>query len=103
MTKFVNKEFNYDGLFLTYGSDRRFVARFKYGGMVAFKKFLRENFTVEEYFDLLENQDLPPVKVLQTKGFVSPKVAKILKQRGYPMTLEGMDQMISDDIARRAA
>ena len=103
MTKFVNKEFNYDGMYLTYGTDRRFVARFKYGGMGAFKKFLRENFTVEEYFDLLENQDLPPVRVLQTKGYVDPKVAKILKQRGYPMTLEGMNRMISDDIERRRA
>ena len=103
MTKFVNKEFNYNGLILTYGSDRRFVARFKYGGMGAFKKFLRENFTVEEYFDLLENQDLPPVRVLQTKGYVDPKVAKILKMRGYPMTLEGMNQMIVSDIERRRA
>jgi len=103
MTKFVNKEFNYDGMYLTYGTDRRFVARFKYGGMGAFKKFLRENFTVEEYFDLLENQDLPPVRVLQTKGYVDPKVAKILKMRGYPQTQEGMKQMLDDDYARRAA
>ena len=101
MTKFVNKNFKYDGMYLKY--DGKFVARFKYGGVVAFKKFLRENFTVEEYFDLLENQDLPPLKVLQTKGYVDPKIAKILKMRGYPMTLEGMNQMIDDDIARRAA
>ena len=101
MTKFVNKNFDYDGMYLKYGG--KFVARFKYGGMVSFKKFLRENFTVEEYFDLLENQDLPPLKVLETKGYVSPNVAKILKRRGYPMTLEGMNQMIDDDIARRAA
>ena len=103
MTKFVNKEFNYDGMYLTYGADRRFVARFKYGGMVAFKKFLRENFTVEEYFDLLENEGLAPLKVLETKGYVNPKVARILKMRGYPMTLEGMNKMIDDDIAARAA
>ena len=101
MTRFDNKLFDYDGMYLKY--DGKFVARFKYGGMVAFKKFLRDNFTVEEYFDLLENQDLPPLKVLETKGYVSPKVAKILKMRGYPMTLEGMNQMIDDDIARRAA
>ena len=101
MTQFANKDFNYDGMYLTYGEDRRFVARFKYGGMVAFKKFLRENFTVEEYFDLLENQDLPPLKVLETKGYVSPNVAKILKSRGYPVTLEGMKQMLDDDDARR--
>ena len=101
MTKFVNKNFNYDGMYLKY--DGKFVARFKYGGMVSFKKFLRENFTVEEYFDLLENKGMAPVKVLETKGYVNPKVAKILKMRGYPMTLEGRNKMIEDDIARRAA
>jgi hypothetical protein len=101
MTKFVNKNFDYNGMYLKY--DGRFVARFKYGGMVAFKKFLRENFTVEEYFDLLENKGMAPLKVLETKGYVSPNVAKILKMRGYPMTLEGMNKMIDDDIARRAA
>ena len=101
MTKFVNKEFNYDGMYLKY--DGKFVARFKYGGMVAFKKFLRDNFTVEEYFDLLENEGLAPLKVLETKGYVNPNVARILKMRGYPMTLEGRNKMIEDDIAARAA
>jgi hypothetical protein len=100
MTKFVNKNFKYDGMYLKY--DGKFVARFKYGGMVAFKKFLRENFTVEEYFGLLDS-GMAPLKVLETKGYVSPNVARILKMRGYPMTLEGMNKMIDDDIARRAA
>ena len=100
MTKFVNKNFKYDGMYLKY--DGKFVARFKYGGMVAFKKFLRENFTVEEYFGLLDD-GMAPLKILETKGYVSPKVARILKMRGYPMTLEGRDRMIEDDIARRAA
>lgn len=100
MTKFVNKNFKYDGMYLKY--DGKFVARFKYGGMVAFKKFLRDNFTVEEYFGLLDT-GMAPLKVLETKGYVSPKVAKILKMRGYPMTLEGMNKMIEDDIAARAA
>lgn len=100
MTKFVNKNFKYDGMYLKY--DGKFVARFKYGGMVAFKKFLRENFTVEEYFDLLED-GMAPLNVLETKGYVSPNVARILKMRGYPMTLEGRNKMIDDDIAARAA
>ena len=105
MTKFVNKNFETSGPYLWYrvNGGLFFVARFKYGGMVAFKKFLRENFTVEEYFDLLENEDMAPLKVLETKGYVSPKVARILKMRGYPMTLEGMNKMIEDDIAARAA
>jgi hypothetical protein len=85
MTKFVNKNFNYNGEYLFYrvpGEEfKRFVARFKYGGLVAFKKFLRENFTVEEYFDLLENQDLPPLLALKTKGYVSPNQAKLLARR----------------------
>ena len=100
MTKFVNKNFNYDGMYLKY--DGKFVARFKYGGMVAFKKFLRDNFTVEEYFGLLDG-GMAPLKVLETKGYVSPNVARILKMRGYPMTLEGRNKMIEDDIAARAA
>ena len=102
-TKFKNVDFTYNGMYLHY--DGRFVARFKYGGMVAFKKFLRENFTVEEYFDLLDS-GLPPLKVLETKGYVSPVVAKRLKEKGYPVTQDGFKQMIQDDIAamkRRAA
>lgn len=97
---FDNKDFDFNGTHLIYkdGRKRRFVARFKNGGMVAFKKFLRENFTVDEYFDLLENEGLPPLKVLETKGYVSPNVAKILKQQGYPITLEGRTQMIRDHL-----
>ena len=71
MSKFINSEFHYDGLYLTYGQDRQFVARFKRGGMVAFKKFLRDNFTVEEYF-ALRDKDLAPITILETKGYVSP-------------------------------
>ena len=103
-TKFKNVDFTYNGMYLKY--DGRFVARFKYGGMVAFKKFLRENFTVEEYFDLLENQDLPPLKVLETKGYVSPVVARRLKEKGYPVNQHGYKKLIQDNIAamkRRAA
>ena len=107
MTNFVNKNFDYNGEYLFYrvpGEEiKRFVARFKYGGVVAFKKFLRENFTVEEYFDLLENEGLAPLKVLETKGYVSPNVAKILKMRGYPMTLEGRNKMIAADMMKQAA
>ena len=101
---FDNKDFDFNGTHLIYkdGRKRRFVARFKHGGMVAFKNFLRNNFTVDEYFDLLENEGLAPLKVLETNGYVSPTVGRILKERGYPVTLEGRDKMIEDDIARRA-
>ena len=99
MAKFINSEFHYDGLYLTYGQDRRFVARFKYGGMVAFKKFLRDNFTVEEYF-AFRRMDIAPLNILQTKGYVSPVMAGVLKEAGYPCTLAGYNQYISDTIDR---
>jgi len=106
MTRFDNKRFYYNGEMLFYhvpGEElKRFVARFKHGGMVSFKKFLRDNFTVEEYFELLDS-GMAPLRVLEIKGYVDPKIAKILKRRGYMMTREGMIQMINDDIARRAA
>ena len=53
MTKFIKSEFNFHGGFLTYGSDRKFVARFKHRGPHTKAKFLKEliaNHTVEGYF-----------------------------------------------------
>ena len=102
MAKFTNKNFKFDGMYLKYKVDgeNRFVARFKMGGMVAFKKFLRENFTVEEYFNLLEGCDMPPLKVLETKGYVSPIVCKLLKQAGYPMTQVGFKDMVNATTAK---
>ena len=106
MTKFVNKNFHYNGMYLHYGegADRKFVARFKNGGVVAFKKFLRENFTIEEYFELLGPQDslscgMAPLKVLETKGYVSPTVCRTLKRKGYPQTQAGFKALVDDQIA----
>jgi len=53
MTKFNKADFNFDGMYLTYGSDRKFVARFKHRGPFTKAKFLKEliaNHTVESYF-----------------------------------------------------
>ena len=97
MTDFINKNFKYDGMYLKY--ENRFVARFKTGGMVAFKKFLRENFTVEEYFNLLEGCEMPPLKILETKGYVSPTVCRTLKSKGYPQTQAGFKALVDDQIA----
>jgi hypothetical protein len=135
-TKFVNKNFEYAGGYLTYagpfdgqktyeerifsdvqrissmpGANKihpsrigkkkeAFIARFKNGGVVAFKKFLRDNFTVEEYLGLMDS-GLAPLKVLETKGYVSPNVCNVLKHHGYPMTVAGRDAYIKDGIAGR--
>ena len=108
MTRFTKENLIKEGKYLfyqpaggTYG-DRKCGARFRTAGVGSFATCLRKNFTVEEYFDLLENECLAPLKILETKGYVSPTVARILKERGYPVTLEARDKMIKDDIARRA-
>lgn len=71
MTKFDKSKFNYHGGYLTY--EGKFIARFKYRGgakMGPFKSFLIKNFTVEEYFVAYdEGRGLPPLKILETKGF----------------------------------
>ena len=43
--KFDKTQFNFDGMYFTYGTDRKFVARFKRSGMAHFRSFLVKNFT----------------------------------------------------------
>lgn len=53
MTAFNKQNFNFDGMYLTYGQDRKFVARFKHKGPFTKAKFLKEliaNHSVEGYF-----------------------------------------------------
>jgi len=77
--KFDKQKFDYHGGYLTYelnsGERSVVVARFKYGGMGAFKRFLIKNFSVEEYFKLLDS-GLAPLEVLKTKGYTKPLAAK---------------------------
>jgi len=75
-TTFDKKQFNFSGGYLTYGADRRFVARFKRGGMADFKKFLIANYSVEKYFYLTETLRHAPLIVLGLKGYESPNVRK---------------------------
>lgn len=90
MTKFVKEQFNYDGMYLTYGEDRKFVARFKYAkdGKASFMSFLIKNFSVEEYF-VLRDAGEAPLTILEAKGYLSPGVKKALKLAGYAPTIEG--------------
>lgn len=53
MNKFTKDTLKKDGQYLVFGPDRKFVARFKYGGpftMAKFKKELIANHTPETYF-----------------------------------------------------
>ena len=98
MTKFDRKKFTYHGGYLEYTGTYKdqptwdqvapnchpsrvgmpkelFIARFKYSGgpvkMGAFKKFLINNFTVEEYVEARKDEgiDGTPLRILQNKGF----------------------------------
>lgn len=84
------------------GKGYQFIGRFKYmnPGRCAnhFVKFLIKNFTVEEYFKLVNEDRMSPLHVLQTKGYVNYNVTQQLKEKGYPITQEGFNRMIQDDI-----
>lgn len=90
MTKFVASQFVKSGDHVMY--DDKFVARFKHqtGDRSYFLKFLRQNFTVEEYFSMLDS-GMAPAKVLETKGYVSKTVQKILLRNGFTPDQFGFD------------
>lgn len=98
MTKFVKSEFSV-GEYAVYNG--KFVARFKRGGRGSFLTFLCKNFEVEEYFSRLDAGEAP-LSILQSKGYVAPNVQKILKQQGYPVTVQGYRQLIANQVAARA-
>jgi hypothetical protein len=90
MTKFETVKFRKSGDFLLY--DNEVIARFKHGGMNHFRSFMVKNFSVEEYFDKMNNTTLAPMQILETKGYVSFNVSKVLKKLGYPVTQAGLKQ-----------
>jgi hypothetical protein len=94
MSKFIKSEFT-PGEYATYGG--KFVARFKRGGRGSFLTFLCKNFTVEEYFSRLDAGE-PPLKILESKGYVNPRVQKLLNSIGLPPTLKGKEQYIMSQI-----
>ena len=102
MTTFKKENFNFDGMYLSYYTSpekREFVARFKRGGMASFRNFLTKNFSVQEYFSMIE--DLAPMEILATKGFVMPNTAKILKKFGFEPTAAGQKAYIESIISNR--
>lgn len=90
--KFDKNLFNFDGMYLTYGPERRFVARFKYrmGGKASHQSFMIKHFTVEEYFQRMDAGE-SPLAILQSKGYILPHIKKWMKRDGYPVTKEGYD------------
>ena len=95
MTAFVMENFGKTAEYLHYADPAddyraRFVARFKHNvaTMPSFKTFISKNFSVEEYFGLMD-MGMTPLKIAEEKGYMSANVRKALKASGYPMTLAG--------------
>ena len=96
--KFYTERFTFDGMYLQYNGE--FVARFKYNrDCTAFRSFLTKNFTPDEYFGLIANR-VTPLGALETKGYVSSNVKKLLKEAGYPQTQEGKKQYLADQMKK---
>ena len=104
MSTFHQSGFNFDGMYLSYFTvegERKFVARFKTGGMASFRNFLIKNFSIQEYFSMMEDQDMAPLEILATKGFVMPRTAKMLKKFGFAPNAEGKKAYIEAIISNR--
>ena len=79
--RFNASDFSYHGGYLHYTTSdgvRRFVARFKYGGVRPFKKFLRDRFFVADYFNKL-NSGLAPLEIVNARGYVSPNRLRLTR------------------------
>jgi hypothetical protein len=101
--KFNKEQFNFDGMYLTYGAERRFVARFKRrSAKESFQAFLIKNFTVEEYFARIDAKE-SPLKIVEDKGYILPHIKRWLKERGYEVSKAGFEQWMEDQAAARAA
>ena len=67
-----------------------FIARFKYRRVPkAWINFLVKNFTVEEYVGRYEAGE-SPLDIMQSKGYLDRTFKRILVERGYAPTPEGL-------------
>jgi hypothetical protein len=99
MAEFEKNKFRQAAAYVYYGD--KFVARFKYqkSAVGSFIKFLREHFTVEEYFDRIEAGE-SPLKIVESKGYLLPTIRRFLREHGYDDTMEGYNQYRFDSNRR---
>ena len=70
-TKFTLADLHKEGIYLTYGPKRQFVARFKHSGPVSMTKFKKEliaSHSVEDYFFDLNIARKAPLEILKEKN-----------------------------------
>jgi len=100
---FIKENFSYSGGYLTYtdSDDRHFIARFKYvpkSSAMKFKNFLIKHFSKEEYLKRVKTE--APLKILESKGYCSPEMARLARKYGYPATLRGARQALIDQMQK---
>ena len=100
---FIKENFSYSGGYLTYddGVDRHFIARFKYvpkSSATKFMNFLIKNFTCEEYLERADQE--APLKILESKGYCSPEMARLAKRWGYAPTLHNARKALIEQTSR---
>src|SRR6056300_957649 len=100
---FIKENFSYSGGYLTYtdDNDRHFIARFKYvpkSSAMKFKNFLIKSFSKAEYLQRVKQE--APLKILESKGYCSPEMARLARKYGYPATLQGARQALIDQMNR---
>ena len=98
--RFSKDNLIYSGGYLDYvdpEGKKKFVARFKHmpSSKGTFITFLIKNFTVEEFF-ARSDADETPLDILQSKGYLLPHIKKVLKSRGYPVSLDGYEHYLQD-------
>jgi len=75
-------------------NEYKFVARCRNASDAKpFMTFLKNNFTVEEYFTMYDS-GLAPLEILHTKDYISPTVRKLLRRSGLPVTQEGVKKLL---------
>ena len=103
-TPFTKDSLQRDGAYLFYyaGGKSRFVARFKHvpSSASSFVKHLIEHWSVEDYFELLDNQKLAPLQIVERTGYLMPHIKKALKAAGHPLTIAGRDAYLKEIVAR---
>lgn len=82
--RFEKTGFDYHGGYLTYGDDRRFVARFKYRGPVTRAKFMAaliKHYDPDSYF--LRLKGTAPLQILMDDGIL------VFDREAKKFTLDG--------------
>ena len=87
---FKKENFKIEGQWIHYNG--KFVARVRCGSKMTYVNFLIRHFSEDEYFNLY-NSGMAPLQILQSKGFISPNMRRVLKSYNLPTTQDGIKRL----------